>query len=166
MERFEYHYGAFLRKATKAYYFQVLKNVVNMIIGGLILLLCLGLFLLTKSIYLGIVSTALALVLIFEVVFYIVIQPTKQLKDPRLNKEINVSFDDKAITLITDTIHSQVAFEYFIRAWENEEFYLLFHTKKQFWFFPKAAFKGQEQEKKFRSHIMKYHKISTGLIRG
>lgn len=165
METFAFHYGHYLKKVSKVYYFQVLKNRMSLVIGALILMASVAVMLLAQSLLYGGLTALVVVALGLELATYLVIKPNRRLKDPRINAEYHVAFDEEHLALESKGAQSKVAWDHFVKVWENGEFYLLFHNKKQFWFVPKEAFQNREQEQKFRQTVLKHHKITSGLIR-
>lgn len=165
MEQFSFHYSSYIRKVSKIGYFRGIKNRIRLTFISLFLLLSISVLAATQSLLLGIVSIAVLLITLIEIVNRIYFAPMKLSKDQRYNKDFMVCFDSNEISLASDEISSKVAYDFFTGVWENHEFYLLFHNKKQFWFLPKKEFRDQNQEQTFRGYITKYHKISSGVIR-
>ena len=70
--------------------------------------------------------------------------------DPKYRDEYFLEFSDAGILFKTDHIDAQVRWNLYTDVLEDERFYVLVYGKNMFSVIPKRAFKGPQQEARFR----------------
>jgi hypothetical protein len=165
LETLHFNYNPHLKKAMKTYYFNSLKIRLLWLFELLVFIFCMTVAVMTDSMMLVFISIGLLIILVLNYVRHVIFVPNKLLKDKNYIHDVGITFNASEFELKIENAVSKVNWSFFVKLWENDRYYFLFHNKRQYWFIPKAAFQNAEQEQLFRSIAQSHQRIATGVIR-
>ncbi|NBC68815.1 YcxB family protein [Paenibacillus sacheonensis] len=165
MQEIQFNFGSSLKQVNRAHYFHVRRNLIAISVFALIMLLFLAAIAMWDPWLLWVAIPTVVILSAFDAWKKFVLAPRRKMKDPRYNQLFTFAFDEMELSLSAPELSSKINVDYLVNVWENAEFYLLFHDKRNFWYIPKASFKNREQEQYFRAIILKHHRISTGIMK-
>jgi hypothetical protein len=165
MESIKFTYGNHFSSVAKLLLYNSIKYRIILSLELLLFICCFVIAIWSDSNTLLYISFGVLATMLLNVVSQVVIIPNKMAKDPKFNQQIEMSCDSESIELRVAEAASKVKWNYFEKVWENNDYYLLFHNKKQYWIIPKGSIKDSEQHNLLRNHITKYHEIRSGIIR-
>lgn len=165
MESINFTYGNHFSRVANLILFNSIKYRIILSLELLLFICCFLIALWSDANTLLYISFGVLAAMLLNVVSQVVIIPNKMAKDPKFNQQIEMSFDSESIELRVAEAASKVKWNYFEKVWENNDYYLLFHNKKQYWIIPKGSIKDSEQHDLLRNHIAKNHEIRSGIIR-
>lgn len=76
-------------------------------------------------------------------------------QEPKFKDEYILTFSDEGLEFKTEHLNSKLDWNYYYKALESKNFYLLFYGKQLFTIVPKRAFNDEEHERKFKDIISK-----------
>jgi hypothetical protein len=82
------------------------------------------------------------------------VTPRRQYQlNPKFREPYKLDFSEGGIRFRSKGAYSRIEWGFYSKAWENEEFYLLFYGKDMFSVIPKRAFRDRLQEETFRAML-------------
>jgi hypothetical protein len=83
------------------------------------------------------------------------VTPRRQYRlNPKFREPYELDFSEGGIRFRSKGADSRIEWGFYSKAWENEEFYLLFYGKDMFSVIPKRAFRDRLREEAFRSMLV------------
>jgi hypothetical protein len=84
-----------------------------------------------------------------------IVSKLRFMRDKKFNEDYELIFDDNGIHFITDSVKSDIVWNYYNKVWENTKFFYLFYGKELFSLIPKRAIMNEVDLNEFRDLIKK-----------
>jgi hypothetical protein len=89
-----------------------------------------------------------------------IISKLRFIRDKKFNEEYTLSFDEDGIHFVTDSVKSDIVWDYYNKIWETKKFFYLFYGKELFSLIPKRAILNEielnELRDMFKNNINEY----------
>jgi hypothetical protein len=150
---FTYHRAEYLR-AIRRYYKDRMRIPVDLILA--MCLIGLGIFIIYSGEYsfLGILSIIVGIILLLLVGYALFVLPILiYASQPKLKQKYDLSFTDAGIGFRTEAINSKLEWSLYNKWIVDNEFYILYHGKRELSVIPRRAFQNSSQDENFREML-------------